>query len=153
LLVPQVSFLAGVQSLFVAIGLDGTWPALVWCHLLFVFPYVFLSLADPYRRLDERYVRTALCLGSSPARVFWRIRLPMLARPAMTAFAVGFAVSVALYVPTLFAGAGRFTTIATEAVGLAAGADRRVIGVYAFLQALLPFLAFGLALGIAGWRE
>lgn len=148
LMVPQVSFLFGAQVLLVRLGLDGTWPALVWSHLLFVLPYVFLSLADPYRALDERYARTALCLGASPARVFWRVKLPMLLRPVLVAFAIGFAVSVSLYLPTLFAGGGRYATLTTEAVSLAAGADRRVVGVYAFLQAMLPLLAFAAALAL-----
>jgi len=66
----------------------------------------------------------------------------MLRRPVLAAFAVGFAVSAGQYLPTLFAGAGRFATLTTEAVGLAAGADRRVIGLYALVQAALPLLPF-----------
>jgi putative thiamine transport system permease protein len=153
LLVPQMSFLFGLQVLLVAIGLDGSWIGLVWSHLLFVLPYVFLALADPFRRLDERYARSARCLGASPNRVFWRIKLPMLRRPVLAAFAVGFAVSAAQYLPTLFAGAGRFATLTTEAVGLAAGADRRVIGLYALVQAILPLLPFLLAVPTFGWRR
>jgi len=145
LLVPQMSFLFGLQVLLVAVGLDGSWIGLIWSHLLFVLPYVFLSLADPFRRLDERYARSARCLGASPNRVFWRIKLPMLRRPVLAALAVGFAVSAAQYLPTLFAGAGRFATLTTEAVSLAAGADRRVIGLYALVQAMLPLLPFALA--------
>jgi putative thiamine transport system permease protein len=153
LLVPQISFLFGLQVLLAAIGLDGTWPGLVWSHLLFVLPYVFLSLADPWRALDDRYARSALCLGASPGRVFWRIKLPMLIRPVLFAGAVGAAVSVAQYLPTLFAGAGRFATLTTEAVTLSTGGDRRVIGVYVFLQALLPILAFAAALGWPALRR
>ncbi len=153
LLVPQVSFLFGLQVLLSACRLDGSWAGLAWSHLLFVLPYVFLSLADPWRSLDERYARSARCLGASPARVFWRIKLPMLARPAMFAFAVGVAVSVAQYLPTLFAGGGRFATLTTEAVTLAAGGDRRVIGVYALLQALLPVLVFGVVLRLTSARR
>ena len=153
LLVPQMSFLFGLQVLLVAIGLDGSWIGLVWSHLLFVLPYVFLALADPFRRLDERYARSARCLGASPNRVFWRIKLPMLRRPVLAALAVGFAVSAAQYLPTLFAGAGRFATLTTEAVGLAAGADRRVIGLYALVQAILPLLPFLLAVPTFGWRR
>lgn len=151
LLVPQVGFLFGAQVLAVRAGIDGTWLALVWSHLLFVLPYVFLTLADPYRALDERYARAALCLGASPNRVFWRVKLPMLLRPVLFALAVGFAVSVAQYLPTLFAGGGRFATLTTEAVALAGGADRRVMGVYAFLQALLPLVGFTAALALPAW--
>lgn len=153
LLVPQMSFLFGLQVLLVAVGLDGSWFGLVWSHLLFVLPYVFLSLADPFRRLDERYARSARCLGASPNRVFWRVKLPMLRRPVLGAFAVGFAVSAAQYLPTLFAGAGRFATLTTEAVGLAAGADRRVIGLYALVQAILPLVPFLLAVPPLGGRR
>jgi putative thiamine transport system permease protein len=148
LLVPQVAFLFGTQVLAIHAGLDATWIALVWSHLLFVLPDVFLTLADPYRALDERYGRTALCLGARPNRVFWQVKLPMLLRPVVFALAVGFAVSVTQYLPTLFAGGGRFVTLTTEAVGLSAGGDRRVMGVYAFLQALLPLLAFAAALAL-----
>jgi len=146
LLVPQVSFLFGVQVLAVQLGIDATWLAVVWSHLLFVLPYVFLSLADPFRALDERYARSAFCLGAAPDRVFWRVKIPMLLHPVLVALAVGFAVSVAQYLPTVFAGGGRHPTLTTEAVALAGGADRRVIGVYAFLQALLPLAVFAIAL-------
>ena len=151
LLIPQVAFLFGGQVLLSWAGFSGTWPALVWSHLLFVLPYIFLSLTDPFRKLDERYVRSALCLGASPARTFWQVKMPMLLRPVLVALAVGFAVSVGQYLPTVFAGGGRYITLTTEAVSLAAGADRRVIGVYVFLQAALPFVAFVVALGLPAW--
>ena len=61
---------------------------------------------------------------------------------------IGFAVSIALYLPTLFAGAGRIATLTTEAVTLSSGGDRRVIGVYAFIQALLPLAVYAIALAL-----
>ncbi len=151
LLVPQVAFLFGFQVVAARAGIDGTWITLVWSHVLFVLPYVFLSLADPYRALDQRYARAALCLGAGPGRVFWRVKMPMLLRPVAIAFAVGFAVSVAQYLPTLFAGAGRFVTLTTEAVALSGGGDRRVVGVHAFLQAALPLVAFAIAFAAPAW--
>ena len=151
LLVPQVAFLFGAQVLLLTLGLEGTWGALVWAHLLFVLPYLFLSLSDPFRRLDPRYARGALCLGAGPDRVFWRLKLPMLARPIAIALAVGFAVSVGEYLPTVFAGGGKLTTLTTEAVARASGGDRRLIGVYAVLQAALPLIAFVLATALPAW--
>lgn len=145
LIVPQIAFLFGAQVLLVAGGLDGHWLGLVWAHLLFVLPYVFLSLSDPYRALDPRYARAARCLGSSADGVFWRIKLPMLIRPVLIALAVGFAVSVGEYLPTVFAGAGRYTTLTTEAVSLAAGGDRRVVGALVVLQMVMPLTLFALA--------
>jgi putative thiamine transport system permease protein len=70
----------------------------------------------------------------------------MLLRPLLTAAAVGFAVSVGQYLPTLLVGAGRVRTLTTEAVALASGGDRRVIGVYALMQALAALSPFLLAI-------
>ncbi|MGE0311892.1 MAG: ABC transporter permease [Lautropia sp.] len=145
LLVPQVAFLFGVQVLLVRIGADGRLAAVIWAHLVFVLPYLFLSLADPWRSFDDRYARTAASLGASRARVFWTIKLPILARPVLMASAVAFAVSVGQYLPTLFAGSGRVATLTTEAVTLSAGADRRVIGTWAMLQAAFPLVVYWLA--------
>lgn len=151
LIIPQIAFLFGTQILLVFAKFDGRWLSLTWIHLLFVFPYIFLSLSDAYRAFDERYTRTGLCLGASRTRVFFHIKLPMLLRPLMIAGAVGFAVSIGLYLPTLFAGSGRYPTLTTEVVTLAAGGDNRLISLYALLQMILPMLGFLIAIGSTAW--
>jgi putative thiamine transport system permease protein len=148
LLVPQISFLFGLQIVFVFLNLDGTYAAVIWCHLVFVLPYMFLVLSDPYRALDPRYARTAATLGASPRRIFWRVQLPLLVRAVLTATAVGFAVSVSQYLATLFPGVGRLPTVTTEAMVLASGGDRRLTAVYGFVQMLLPLAVFALAIAI-----
>ncbi|MBV9433200.1 MAG: ABC transporter permease subunit [Hyphomicrobiales bacterium] len=150
LLVPQVAFLTGMASLMIAMRLDGNAIGVGLAHLVFVLPYVFMSLSAPWRAYDPRYRATALLLGASPWRAFWAVRLPMLSRAILIAGALGFAISVSQYLATLLVGGGRFTTVTTEAVGLAAGADRRVIGVFALIQAILPFLGFAVALLVPG---
>jgi putative thiamine transport system permease protein len=152
LLVPQIGFLFGVQVLFLWLGLSDGWLALIWAHLLFVLPYVFLTLADPYRSLDPRYARSALALGRPPRIVWLRIKAIMLLRPLTIAAAVGFAVSVAQFLPTLFVGGGRFATLATETLSVAAGGDRRLIGQFGIVLAMLPFAGFALALAVVAWR-
>ncbi|WP_439497215.1 ABC transporter permease [Bosea sp. (in: a-proteobacteria)] len=145
LLVPQIAFLFGLQVALVRLRLDGTMLAVIWAHLVFVLPYVFLSLADPWRALDPRYARSAASLGASPARIFLSLKLPMLLRPILVAAAVGIAVSIGQYLATVFAGAGRIATITTEALTLASGADRATIGVLGLLQALVPLVCYAVA--------
>ena len=55
------------------------------------------------------------------------------------------AVSVAQYLPTLYVGEGRFSTVTTEAVTLASGGQRSLVAAYAWLQWLIPVLGFSLA--------
>lgn len=142
LLVPQISFLFGVQTMVVLFHLDGKLPSVIGSHLIFVLPYVFLTMSEIYRRYDQRYIQVAVTLGKSPMRSFLSIKLPMLLKPIGFSMATGLGVSVVQYLPTLFVGAGRIPTITTETVSLASGADRRIIGVYALLQLSLPLLAY-----------
>jgi len=142
LLIPQIGFLYGLNVGFLQIGLSGGIWAVIWAQVLFVFPYVMIALSDPWRALDPRMIRAAAALGAGPGRRLWAIKLPVLIRPILTAAAIGVAVSVAQYLPTLFMGAGRVATLTTEAVTLSSGSDRRVTGVYATLQAGLPFAAY-----------
>ncbi|SFR52114.1 putative thiamine transport system permease protein [Yoonia tamlensis] len=155
LLVPQTAFLPGLQTLMLGIGAENGRVPVMLAHLVFVLPYVFLSLSSPFRAWDARTGTVAAALGASPDAVLWRVRLPMLLRPILTALAVGLAVSVGQYLPTLLIGGGRVTTLTTEAVALASGADRRAIGVYGLMQtgaALLPF-ALALAIPAIVWRN
>ena len=100
LIVPQVAFLFGLQLLFILGGAAGL-PSLVLAHLVFVLPYVFLSLSDPWRAYDRRYEAVAAGFGKSRLTTLLRVRLPMLLRAILTAAAVGFAVSIGQYLPTL----------------------------------------------------
>jgi putative thiamine transport system permease protein len=63
----------------------------------------------------------------------------------LAAVAIGFSVSVAQYLPTLYAGAGRFATVTTETVSLSGGGDPRALAVQALLQLLLPGSVFFIA--------
>jgi putative thiamine transport system permease protein len=145
LIVPQLCFMFGLQILGLALGLGASFALLLCVHLIFVLPYVVLSLSPPWQAFDRRYETVAAGLGRSPLQILLHIRLPMLTRAWLTAFAVGFAVSAGLYLPTLLIGAGRIVTITTEAVALSSGGDRRTIGVYALLQTLIPFAGFLIA--------
>ncbi len=152
LIIPQISFLLGFQIILVVIDLDGSWAAVILSHLVFVIPYVFLVLADSFRALDPRYAKTAAGLGASPHRIFWRIQLPLLLPAVLAAGAVGLAVSIGQYLTTLLPGAGRLSTVTTEAVALASGGDRRITSVYALVQVLVPLAAFAVAAMIPLWR-
>ncbi len=151
LLMPQIGFLYGLNVVFLRAGISGGYGAVIWAQALFVFPYVMITLSEPWRALDTQLLRVSAALGAGRWRRLIALRLPMLLRPILTAGAIGVAVSVAQYLPTLFLGAGRIATLTTEAVTLSSGSDRRVTGVYASLQAALPFAAYGLAALIPAW--
>ena len=145
LMIPQTAFLPGLQTLMLGVGAKVGIVPVIAAHVVFVLPYVFLSLGAPFRAWDTRYASIAGALGSSADRVLWRVRLPMLLRSVLIATAIGFAVSVGQYLPTLLIGGGRVQTLTTEAVALASGGDRRAIGVYGLGQTLAALLPFAIA--------
>lgn len=153
LLLPQLSFLFGVQSALAYWRLDGEFAAVIGVHLVFVLPYTLLALAGYWAAYDQRISTVSRTLGKSDLHTLLRVKLPMMLRPLCFAFAIGFSVSVAQYLSTLFVGAGRVPTLTTEAVGVAAGGDRRLVAVLAFIQMLLPFAVFALAFCLPAWRH
>ena len=145
LLLPSVLWVVGLHRLMLAWSLDGRWAGLWIAHSLAATPYVLIALSPAYLGFDNRYAQIAGSLQKSRGRFLLRIKWPLLKASISGALAVGFAVSVAQYLPTLFIGAGRFATVTTEAVTLASGAQRSLTAAYAWLQWLLPALLFGLA--------
>lgn len=146
MLAPQLSILFGIQIATILVPGEHFSLWVVWAHVLFAFPYVYLALDGPWRSFDTRYEMTALSLGMSPLKVWWKIKRPILMPAIWLAWAVGISVSLTQYLPTLMLGAGRISTLTTEAVALASGQDRRISALYALWQAALPFAFFVFAL-------
>ena len=145
LLLPSVLWVVGLHRQSLAWGIDGQWSGLWLAHTLAATPYVLIALSPAYLNFDTRYAAIAASLQKSRWQFLMRIKWPLLKASLSAALAVGFAVSVAQYLPTLFVGAGRFATVTTEAVTLASGAQRSLTAAYAWLQWLLPVLMFGSA--------
>jgi putative thiamine transport system permease protein len=145
LVLPSVLWVIGVHALSLHWSIDATWPGVWLAHTLITIPYVLIALSPAYLGFDVRYWHISASLGKSHWSFLWLVKWPLLKGALASAFAVGFAVSVAQYLPTMFIGAGRFATVTTEAVALASGAQRSLTSAYAGLQWLLPVLVFGLA--------
>ena len=145
LVLPSVLWVVGLYSLALHTRLEGQWLGLCLAHAVMVLPYVLLALVPAYQAVDPRQAALVASLGHGRWVYLRRVKWPLLQRAIASAWAVGFAVSVAQYLPTLYVGAGRFATVTTEAVTLAAGAQRSLMSAYAALQMLLPIAAFALA--------
>ena len=152
LILPQIGFLFGIQIMLLWLRLDGSIFALIWTHMLFVVPYIWLALAPSWRSFNPHWMYLAGNLGASSLRRFFLIRLPIMIQPIMVSFALGFSVSAALYLPTVFAGNGQVITLTVEAVTLAAGASRAQLGIATALQMVLPLMVYIAAGMISGYR-
>ena len=153
LVLPSVLWVVGLYSAALQWRLEGQWLGLLLAHAVMVLPYVLLALEPAYLAVDPRQAAVVASLGHGRWPYLARIQWPLLKRAISSAWAVGFAVSVAQYLPTLYVGAGRYATVTTEAVTLASGAQRSLMSAYAVLQMLLPVLAFALAAWLGRPRQ
>jgi putative thiamine transport system permease protein len=142
MLIPQLSILFGLQVVTLYLDSEAYFFWVCWAHLFFAFPFVYLSLDGPWRSFDNRLINAALSLGKSPLQAWIKVKMQILLPTIVFAWAIGISVSLAQYLPTLALGAGRISTITTEAVALSSGFDRRVTAIYAIWQALLPLAFF-----------
>lgn len=146
---PGVLLAAGLYRALLPIGLDGSWAGVWLAHGLYTAPYALVALAPAYRAFDPRYALVARALGRGRVAFLWQVKWPMLMAPLAAAFAVAFAVSVAQFLSTQYLGGGRWPTLATEALTLAAGGQRDRMAAFALLQAGLPALVFAVAAAIS----
>jgi putative thiamine transport system permease protein len=145
LLLPSILWVVGLHRLALAWQIDGHWLGLWLGHTLAALPYVLMALSPSYLGFDARYRHLAATLGHGHLAFLLRVKWPLLKAGLWAALAVGFSVSVAQYLPTLFIGGGRYATVTTEAVGLASGGQRSLLAAYAWMQWLLPAAGFGWA--------
>lgn len=69
----------GQYSALLHLNLDGTAAGLVWAHLLWVLPYMVLTLIGAYRAFDVRLVTTARALGHTHLSACLFVQWPTLA--------------------------------------------------------------------------
>jgi putative thiamine transport system permease protein len=145
LLLPGVLWVVGIHRLALTTGLTGSWLGVLIAHMLGVLPYTLIALSPAYLGFDARYAQLSATLGKSRWTFLRRVKWPLLRQSLWSTAAVGFAVSVAQFLPTLYLGEGRVLTVTTEAVTLSSGGQRSLVAAFAWLQWLLPALAFSLA--------
>lgn len=142
LVLPALPLVAGQYQLALLSWQDGEWLTVLWGHLLWVVPWMLFILQPAWQRLDPRLTTIARSLGWGRWRCFCWLKCPLLVRPLLASLAVGFSVSIAQYLPTLWLGAGRITTLTTDAVALSSGGSVPMLAMQALWQLLLPALFF-----------
>ena len=148
-MLPQLSLVYGWQIAHA--WLAGSYAVfwVVLAHIPFVFAYCYLILKGPFQAIGEEYELIAKSFGYSYWQAWWKLRFSLLRPALLSAFAIGFSVSIAQYIPTLMIGAGRVPSITTEAVAIASGNDLNLTSVYMLLQSSLPMLVFFIAILVA----
>ena len=148
LILPQIALMMGIQLLLLTVQMPASLVVVILVHGLFVLPYVYLSLAGAYQRFDIRYIQVARSRGAGFWGRFWRVLLPMTARPLLAAFAIGFSVSMAQYLATLLAAKGQVGTVMTQFMQSISGGNPREIAQMGLVLLFLVAVPFWIATGL-----
>lgn len=152
---PSLLTALGLYRLLLRVGLSATWQGLLLAHLIPAIAYMFIVMVGPYRSFDNKWRCASDGLMASRFKFLSHLKWPLLKAPLAATAAVGFAVAFAQYVPAQLVSAGRFDTLAIEAVTLSSGGNRALLAAFAFLLMLPPLLGFWIAtkIGRERWRS
>ncbi len=118
LLIPQISFLIGIQSFLISLNFSNFLLPLIIVELFYVIPYAFIILAPAFRTISKDFLKVASSLGKNRFERLIFVKIPMIMPTFLLSIAIGMLVSFALYTPVYFIGAGRVTTLTVEALNL-----------------------------------
>lgn len=122
---PPIALAVGLQTLFLRLGVGGTFPGVLLAHTVPAAGYVTLYFLGVFLTYDDRLEEQARTLGARPSAVFLRVTLPVLRGPLVDGLALGFLISWAQVPLTLLIGGGAVRTLPVEVFGyLQAGQDR-----------------------------
>jgi len=150
---PPVALAIGLHWSFLWLGLGGTFAGVLFAHIVPATAYASLFMLGVFSSWDRRAEDEARTLGAAPMQVRLLVTLPLLRRPLLEAWLLGFLVSWAQLPLTLLIGGGLISTLPLEVFAyMQAGQDR-----YAATGALLllapPLIALATVRVAAGRTE
>lgn len=146
---PPIALAVGLQYSFLRLGMAGQIEGVLLAHLVPALGYTSLFFLGVFSLYDTRVEAEARTLGADRLQTLTRVTLPLLRRPLIEAFVLGFLVSWAQVPLTLVIGQGLVSTLAVEVLALVeAGQDRAGAtgAVLLVVPPLLTMAAAGLAI-------
>ncbi|MEO5579872.1 MAG: ABC transporter permease subunit [Gemmatimonadaceae bacterium] len=122
--VPPLALSIGLQYSLLRTGFGGAFGGVLFAHIVPALGYTTLFFVGIFAAFDSRVEDEARSLGAAPRDVMLRVTLPLLRRPLIEAFALGFLISWAQVPLTLLIGQGLVNTLPLELMSyVSAGQD------------------------------
>jgi putative spermidine/putrescine transport system permease protein len=90
---PYIIFAIAIYSLFLKLGLNGTFVGLIITHTILALPFVVINVTNSLRSVNVAIEHAALSCGANPFTVFLRITLPLIKAGAVSGAIFSFVVS------------------------------------------------------------
>ena len=144
-IIPIQVTLIPLLSLYVDIGLGGTFWSIWISHTIFALPFAIFLLHNFMKEIPEELVEAARMDGANHARIFFQVLMPLI-RPAIAAFAIFQFLWVwnDLLVALVFIGPGdnEPVTVATNSLLSTTGAGWNLVTAGGIISMIVPVIVF-----------
>lgn len=135
----------GLQYSFLRLGVGGSWAGVLLAHLVPAAGYTSLFFLGVFSAWNFDVEQAAHRLGASRGQTLRRVTLPLLRRPLVEAFILGFLVSWAQVPLTLLIGQGRVRALTVEVLAWVSAGQDPLAAAGALLLITPPLLLMGVA--------
>lgn len=142
---PPIALAVGLQYSFLRAGLAGEMEGVLLAHLVPAVGYTSLFFLGVFSLYDDRVEDEARTLGAGRLQTLVRITLPILRRPLIEAFVLGFLVSWAQVPLTLVIGQGLVPTLPVDVLAMVRAGQDRIAATGAILLIVPPLLTMAAA--------
>lgn len=111
MVVPLIISAAGMYFFYSRIGLQGTHVGVILAHAALGTPFVVITVTATLTGFDQSLLQAAAGLGSSPARTFFKITVPLITPGVISGALFAFVTSFDEVVVVLFVGSVHQRTI------------------------------------------
>lgn len=111
MIVPLIISAAGMFFFYSRAGLQGTFLGVIMAHTALGTPFVLITVTATLVGFDNSLVRAAANLGASPARVFFKIIVPLITPGVISGALFAFITSFDEVIVVLFVGSYKQRTI------------------------------------------
>src|SRR5262245_3761545 len=102
LILPPIVLAIALFPIMVRLGLIGTYPAILFGHVVVSMPLVFITVAAALKSYSPTFELAAMTLGANQWRSFWHVTFPMIRLGVMVGFIFAFTFSFDEIILALF---------------------------------------------------
>jgi putative spermidine/putrescine transport system permease protein len=105
MLMPNIIFAIGVYSVYLSVGLNGTFIGIIMAHVVIALPFVITNVSNSLRTVNLAIEQAALSCGANPLTTFFKITLPLIKNGVIAGAVYAFFISwdeviIAIFITT-----------------------------------------------------
>ncbi len=142
LFLPTLVVAAGLQMVFIRMGLADTWLGVAIVHLIPTIPYSIKLFKTAYEGIGREMIEQSLLLGGGSLNRLRHIELPQLIPALNSVLFLTVVISLGQYVLTAIIGGGSVVTLAMIYYPFTRSADESVMAAFSLVFMMIPLVTY-----------